>query len=109
MPGTIAHYRLESEIGRGGTGVVSRATDTRDGREVALKVLPAGITSDTERARRFVQDARAAAALNHPNIITIHEIDSERDVTFMAMDLVDGRLLDQMMAEGQLRLDHALD
>ncbi|HET9011660.1 MAG TPA: hypothetical protein VFN38_07570, partial [Gemmatimonadaceae bacterium] len=65
---TISHYRLDGEIGRGGMGVVHRAVDTKLGRQVAIKVLPAHATSDPERRRRFIQEARAASALNHPHM-----------------------------------------
>jgi serine/threonine protein kinase len=69
---TISHYRIEHEIGRGGMGVVYRAVDSRLGRQVAVKVLPPDASPDPERRRRFVQEARAASALNHPNIVTIY-------------------------------------
>jgi serine/threonine protein kinase len=75
MPRTVSHYRLESEIGRGGMGIVYRAVDTRLGRTIAIKMLPAEATADPDRHRRFVQEARAASALNHPHIVTIHDID----------------------------------
>jgi serine/threonine protein kinase len=109
MAGLIAHYRLESEIGRGGAGVVYRAIDTRLGRAVAIMVLHASLTSDAAVTRRFLEEARAASALNHPNIVAVHEIDSDAGVTFIAMELVEGTSLDQVIADGQLRFDHALD
>jgi serine/threonine protein kinase len=67
----LAHYDVLSEISRGGMGIVYRARDTRLNRDVALKVLPAELVSDADRKRRFVQEAQAAAALNHPNIATV--------------------------------------
>jgi serine/threonine protein kinase len=72
-------------------GEVYRARDERLRREVALKVLPASIAQDTDRLRRFESEARAASALNHPNIVTVHEIGKSNGTTYMAMELVDGR------------------
>ena len=79
-----------------------RARDTRLGREVALKVLPGALAQDPERLSRFEQEARAASALNHPNIVTIHEIGREGDTTFIAMELVDGKTLRELEAGGPL-------
>src|SRR4051794_16899393 len=109
MAGLIAQYCLESEIGRDGIGIVYRAIDTRVGRVVAIKVLDASLTSDAAAARRFIEEARAASALNHPNIVAVHEIDSDAGVTFIAMELVEGTSLGQVIADGQLRFDHALE
>src|SRR5688572_28324780 len=105
----ISHYRVEREIGRGGMGVVYRAVDTRLGRPVALKMLGAEATGDDERNRRFVQEARAASALNHPNIVTIYEIGDEAGTTFIAMELVEGTPLDQVLGGGKLPVSTALD
>ena len=71
---TIGHYRVTGSIGRGGMGEVFAATDTRLNRRVALKVLPSQFSSDSERLRRFEREARAASALNHPNIVTIYDV-----------------------------------
>jgi len=71
MRDTLSYYRLEQEIGKGGMGVVYAAVDTRLGRRVAIKILPSEATADPDRKRRFLQEARAASALNHPNIVTI--------------------------------------
>jgi formylglycine-generating enzyme required for sulfatase activity/dienelactone hydrolase/predicted Ser/Thr protein kinase len=106
---TLSHYRLEGEIGRGGMGVVYRAVDMRLGRSVAIKVLPPDSMGDRERARRFVQEARAASALNHPNIVTIYEVDEENGTTFIAMELVEGTSLDRLLARGPLPVVTALD
>jgi len=87
MPGkTLSHYELLEEIGKGGMGVVYKARDARLDRIVAVKLLPPDKMSDPERKRRFVQEAKAASALNHPNIVTIHEIDSVDGVDFMVME-----------------------
>src|SRR5437868_2002947 len=87
---TISHYRVLEKLGEGGMGVVWKARDTRLDRFVALKFLPAAKMSDPERKRRFVQEARAASALNHPNIITIYEIDQADGADVIAMEYVTG-------------------
>jgi Tol biopolymer transport system component len=89
-------------------GEVYRARDTRLGREVAIKVLPAARMADEGRRRRFVQEARAASALNHPNIVTIHEIESAEDVDFIVMELVAGKTLDALIPRAGMRLGEAL-
>jgi formylglycine-generating enzyme required for sulfatase activity/dienelactone hydrolase len=104
----LSHYQIEREIGRGGMGVVYRATDVRLGRAVALKVLPPEVGADPERTRRFLQEARAASALNHPHIVTIYEVD-EAPTPFIAMELVDGTPLDRRLAAGPLPIATALD
>ena len=105
----ISHYRVEGELGRGGMGVVYRAIDTRLGRPVALKMLEAQTGADEERIRRFVQEARAASALNHPNIVTIYEIGDDQGTTFIAMELVEGTPLDRVLAAGPLPVATALE
>ena len=89
----LSHYTLERKIGEGGMGVVWKALDTRLDRHIAIKFLPAELTADPERRRRFLREARTAAAVTHPNIVTIHEIDEADGVTFIAMELVEGRTL----------------
>jgi dienelactone hydrolase len=108
MTRTLSHYRLEEEIGRGGMGIVYRAVDTRLGRTIAIKMLQAEATADPDRNRRFVQEARAACALNHPHIVTIHDIDEGEGATFIAMELVDGTPLDRVIAKGPLPIATAL-
>ena len=105
----VSHYRIEAEIGRGGMGVVYRAVDTKLGRTVAIKVLPPEATTDSNRHRRFIQEARAASALNHPNIVTIYEVDEHDGTTFIAMELVTGTPLDRRLATGPLPIETALD
>ncbi len=80
---TISHYKIVSHIGAGGMGEVYLAEDTRLHRKVALKILPADLASNQDRIRRFEQEAKAAAALNHPNIATIHEIGESDGVNFI--------------------------
>lgn len=90
---SVEHYRIVGPLGAGGMGEVYLALDTRLGRRVALKVLPAGLTDDRERLHRFRKEARAVSALNHPNIITIHEIGADGDTNFIATEFVEGETL----------------
>ena len=105
----VSHYRIEHEIGRGGMGIVYRGLDTKLGRAVAIKVLPAEATADADRHRRFVREAQSASALNHPNIVTIYEIGEDAGTTFIAMELVEGTPLDHILREGPLPIATALD
>src|SRR5262245_33127947 len=90
----LGPYEIVTLVGAGGMGQVYRACDLRLRRDVAIKVLPAQWLADDERRARFVHEARAAAALNHPNIVTIHEIDSANGVDFIVMEYVRGQSLD---------------
>jgi len=105
----IGHYRILSLLGEGGMSQVYLALDTSLERRVALKLLPAQFTQDADRLRRFIQEAKAASALNHPNIITIHEIGATNDVHFVATEYIEGQTLRQLMAGGPLALNRALD
>ncbi len=96
----LSHYRIVSKIGAGGMGEVYLAADTRLDRQVALKLLPAEFTQDADRVRRFIQEAKAASALNHPNIITVHDIGESETGRFIVMELVTGRTLRAVIAEG---------
>jgi len=93
-------YEVLSPLGSGGMGEVYRALDTRLGRMVALKVLPDALAADAERLARFEREARAASALNHPNIITIHDIGSLGSTPFIIMELVEGKTLRELLAGG---------
>ncbi|HUD70488.1 MAG TPA: LpqB family beta-propeller domain-containing protein, partial [Dongiaceae bacterium] len=105
----LAHYRIERKIGEGGMGVVYLAEDTRLGRKVAIKVLPAELSSDAGRRARFEREARAVAALNHPNIVTIHSVEEHEGVCFLTMEMVDGQPLSHLIAAGGLALGKILD
>ena len=103
----LGSYQIVSLLGAGGMGVVYRARDPRLKRSVAIKVLPADKMCDLERKRRFIQEARAASALNHPNIISIHDIGNERS-DFIVMEYVDGKTLDQRIPRKGMHVDEAL-
>jgi predicted Ser/Thr protein kinase len=109
---TISHYEIIETLGEGGMGVVYRAQDTRLDRNVAIKVVRPEAAASRERRERFVREAQAASALNHPHIIIIHDIDrdvsdgAERD--FIVMEYVDGTSLDKLLGTGPLRIDEAL-
>ena len=106
---TLSHYKVFEELSRGGMGIVYRAVDIKLDREVALKVLPPELVADPERKRRFVQEAKAAAALHHPHIATIFEIDEADDTTFIAMELVRGQKLSELVHGEPLSLSRTLE
>jgi dienelactone hydrolase/predicted Ser/Thr protein kinase len=109
-PGDIvAQYRIIARLGEGGMGVVYKAYDTRLHREVAVKVLPPEHLADPERNQQLVEEARAASALNHPNIVTVYEIGSESGVDFIAMEYVEGQSLAQIIPATGLPMARALD
>ena len=105
---TIAHYRIISKIGAGGMGEVYRAQDTELGRHVALKFLPSDVAAHQSRLKRFIQEAKAASALNHPNILTVYEIGRTDDTTYIATEFVDGLTLRQHLHHS-LKLTEVLD
>jgi TonB family protein len=104
----LSHYQIVEKLGEGGMGVVYKARDTRLDRFVAIKVISSDLKTDPDRRHRFVQEAKAASALNHPGIITVHEIASEGDVDFIVMELVPGRTLDALIPRKGMRIRDAL-
>ncbi len=97
---SVSHYRIVSKIGAGGMGEVYLALDTELDRRVAIKILPEALASDQQRLQRFVQEAKAASALNHPHILTIHEIGSTENLRFIATEFIDGDTLRQRISAG---------
>ncbi|MBV8532159.1 MAG: serine/threonine protein kinase [Candidatus Eremiobacteraeota bacterium] len=109
-PGTqLGPYKIEARLGAGGMGEVFRAYDTRLGRIVAIKVLPGAFSSDPSFAKRLLQEARAASALNHPNIITVHDISRDGGIDFLVMEYVPGNSLKELLTLGGLSLTDALN
>ena len=109
-PGTrLGHYEIRAAIGAGGMGEVYRATDTKLGRDVALKVLPTGMASSPERLERFQREAKALAALDHPGIVTVHSVEEADGVHFLTMQLVEGQPLGRLIPEGGLGVARILD
>ena len=104
----ISHYSLIEKLGEGGMGVVYKARDTHLDRFVAIKVLPAEKVADPERKQRFVQEAKAASSLNHPNIITIYDIGQAEGVDFISMECVSGKTLDRLIPRHGMRLNEVL-
>ena len=104
----IAHYQVAEQIGAGGMGQVYRATDTKLGRHVAIKVLPVLFSQDPSRRSRFEREARALAALNHPNIAAIYGFENDQDSCALVLELVEGPTLDRVLAKGPLPLKDAL-
>ena len=107
-PEVISHYKILGELGRGGMGVVYRARDQKLKREVALKILPEKNLGDPQTKLRFIQEAQSAAALKHPNIAVVYEIDESEGVTFIAMELVEGKRLRELVRDEGLTLERSL-
>src|SRR5438552_4047834 len=102
MERTVGHYRLLDQIGQGGMGQVWKAWDPRLNRPVAIKFLAPGRLADPDSRRRFVHEAQAASALNHPNIVTIYDLAADDDSDYIVMEFVAGKPLDSVMAAGPL-------
>jgi serine/threonine protein kinase len=105
----VGPYKIIERLGAGGMGEVYLAQDTRLRRPVALKLLPAYFASDEARARRFQSEARAASALNHPNILTIHEVGEHGGIYFIATEFIDGKTIGELIRERALSLEEVLD
>src|SRR5262245_36483661 len=106
---TLGHYRVESLLGAGGMGHVYLAQDPRLDRAVALKILPSDLAFDPDRLERFRREAKAASALNHPNVATIHDIGESDDVRFIVMEYVEGHTLAEKIVGGSLAVAEILD
>jgi serine/threonine protein kinase len=106
---TIGHYKIQKRIDAGGMGEVYLASDMTAGRSAALKVLPAYLTRDAERLKRFQQEARVVARLNHPNILTIYEVGAEDSTSYIASELVEGETLRQRIARGRMPLSEVIE
>ncbi len=108
IPATLGHYRIVRSIGVGGMGEVFMADDSKLGRRVALKILPGALASDPERRGRFEREARAVAALNHPNIITIYSVEEQDTVLFLTMELVEGKTLADLLPRQGMPIEQVL-
>src|SRR5213596_2359049 len=104
----LGRYEIRSQLGEGGMGEVYLAQDTKLDRRVALKILPAEVAANQDRMRRFVQEAKAAAALNHPNIAHIYEI-GEDGTNFIAMEYVEGETLRHLLGRGKVEIKRAAE
>ncbi|HEY7304179.1 MAG TPA: serine/threonine-protein kinase [Bryobacteraceae bacterium] len=104
----IGPYRLQRKLGAGGMGEVYLAQDTRLGRQVAVKILPREFSADVERRRRFLREAKAASALNHPNVVTVHDFGHEGEVDYLVMEYIAGRPLDRLIPHNGLKTREAL-
>src|SRR6476660_7764138 len=106
---TLGHYTIIAKIGAGGMGEVYRARDTRLDREVAIKLLPVELSTDSDRLRRFEQEARATSALNHPNILTVYDIGTHEGSPYIVAELLEGEELRDRLDVGQIPMRKAID
>src|SRR5271169_3377822 len=110
LPGAhLGPYEIERLLGVGGMGEVYRARDARLGRSVAIKILPAAYSADSDRLHRFEQEARSASALNHPNIVTIYELGRDGSSHYIAMELVEGKTLRELLVSSSLPMRKAIE
>src|ERR1051325_3352789 len=109
IPGTrLGHYEVRAKIGAGGMGEIYLAQDLKLDRQVVLKILPAELATNANRMRRFIQEAKAAAALNHPNIAHVYEIGEEKGTHFIAMEFIDGLTLTEIIHSEPIELQRLL-
>ena len=106
---TISHYNILEKLGEGGMGVVYKSEDTKLQRTVAIKVLKPEAIGDPEAKERFIREARAASALNHPNITTIHEIDEWHGQDFICMEYVEGETIKKKIQSGPISIDEIMN
>ena len=109
MGQTIGHYKILEQVGSGGMGEVYLASDVTAGRRAALKLLPTQVTSDAQRLKRFEQEARVVAGLNHPNILTVYEVGADNSTRYIASELVEGETLRQRFARGRIQVGEAIE
>jgi serine/threonine protein kinase len=106
---TVSHYKILEQIGAGGMGEVFRAHDSRLNRDVAIKVMPASFAADVDRLRRFQVEAQAASALNHPNILVVHDIGTHEGAPYLVTELLEGETLRERLRHGHVSATKAVE